>query len=271
MAPADPQRTTTQLVVVGEVSGIGRRNRLAVPPRQLGQFDSLQSFATRAGKIQKNLTRQEGAKKKATGLSSFVFVLRIMTGLLWLLSCQKRLGRLISLSDKRISLAELGQALARHGVELVSTGGTARRCANTAVGVRHCRAHRFSRDDGRARQDAPPQGPWRPARRARQSRSCGGDGRARHRRDRPGRRQPLPVPEHRRERCRPRRDHREYRHRRPVDGALGRQEPRFCRDRHRPGRLCRAARGVDAAAAPRWLSGKKFAARAFAATAAYDR
>ena len=34
-------------------------------------------------------------------------------------------------------------------------------------------------------------------------------------------------------------DHREYRHRRPVDGPLGGQEPRLRRDRHRPRRLCR--------------------------------
>ena len=70
----------------------------------------------------------------------------------------------------------------------------------------------------------------------------------------------------------PRRDHREYRHRRPVDGPLGGQEPCLCRDRHRSGRLCRAARpsstrnGGDRPRLPR----KRLAAKAFALTAAYD-
>ena len=51
-----------------------------------------------------------------------------------------------------------------------------------------------------------------------------------------------PFLRHGDERRRPRHDHREYRHRRPVDGPLGGEEPRPCRDRHRSRRLCRAAR-----------------------------
>jgi phosphoribosylaminoimidazolecarboxamide formyltransferase/IMP cyclohydrolase len=71
-----------------------------------------------------------------------------------------------------------------------------------------------------------PEGPRRPARRARQSRACGGDGEHRI--------APIdlvvvnlyPFLNTVDERRRPRHDHREYRHRRPVDGALGGQEPR---------------------------------------------
>jgi phosphoribosylaminoimidazolecarboxamide formyltransferase/IMP cyclohydrolase len=40
-------------------------------------------------------------------------------------------------------------------------------------------------------------------------------------------------------RARARRDDREYRHRRPSDGALCGQEPCLRHDRHRSGRLCR--------------------------------
>jgi uncharacterized heparinase superfamily protein len=55
------------------------------------------------------------------------------------------------------------------------------------------RPHRLSRDDGRAGEDLAPQGPRRPARGARQSRTRRGDGGARDRRDRSGGGQPLPV------------------------------------------------------------------------------
>src|ERR671916_174897 len=47
-----------------------------------------------------------------------------------------KIGRaLLSVSDKS-GLAELGQALARHGVELVSTGGTARALRDAGLEVR---------------------------------------------------------------------------------------------------------------------------------------
>src|SRR6476619_2748066 len=42
---------------------------------------------------------------------------------------------LLSVSDKT-GLAELGQALARHGVELVSTGGTAKALRDAGLNVR---------------------------------------------------------------------------------------------------------------------------------------
>ena len=44
-------------------------------------------------------------------------------------------ARTLSVSDKT-GLVDLGQRLARLGVELLSTGGTARRCARAGVAVR---------------------------------------------------------------------------------------------------------------------------------------
>ncbi len=100
---------------------------------------------------------------------------------------------LLSVSDKS-GLAELGAALAARGVELVSTGGTAQGTARgRARGEGRVRPDRLSRDDGRAGQDAAPDGPWRDPRGARRSRACGVDGRARDRRDRPAGGQSLPV------------------------------------------------------------------------------
>ena len=116
--------------------GIGRRNRLAVPPRQLINKDY--------------------------DMTDLVPVRRA----------------LISLSDKT-GLDELAAGLAAHGVET----GLDRRHRGEAArvrrrGARHFGSDRLSRDDGRAGEDASPEGAWRPARRARQSGTCGGDGRA---------------------------------------------------------------------------------------------
>ena len=70
---------------------------------------------------------------------------------------------LLSVSDKT-GLAELGKALAARNVELVSTGGTAKALREAGLEVQgHLGPDRLSRDDGRAGQDAAPQGPWRPA------------------------------------------------------------------------------------------------------------
>ena len=151
---------------------------------------------------------------------------------------------LLSVSDKT-GLVELGQALARHGVELVSTGGTAKALARCgARGARRLGPHRLSRDDGRAGEDAPSQGPWRPARRPRRPRSCRRHGRTWDRRDRSGGRQPLSLRPDGGEGRGPGRNHREYRYRRPVDGPLGGQEPCVRRVSHRSGRLCRADRSL---------------------------
>ena len=55
-------------------------------------------------------------------------------------------------------------ALAGYGVELVSTGGTAKALKDAGLKVRRRRrAHRLSRDDGRPGEDAAPEGARRPA------------------------------------------------------------------------------------------------------------
>ena len=79
---------------------------------------------------------------------------------------------LISVSDKT-GLIEFAKALAGHGIELVSTGGTAKAIARRrAEGDRRLRTNRLPGDDGRPRQDAASQGAWRPARDPRQRRTC---------------------------------------------------------------------------------------------------
>ena len=56
---------------------------------------------------------------------------------------------LISVSDKT-GLVEFARALAQRGVELLSTGGTAKALRDAGVaGEGRLRAHRLSRDDGR--------------------------------------------------------------------------------------------------------------------------
>ena len=100
---------------------------------------------------------------------------------------------LISLSDKS-GLETLAAGLAKPGSSWYRPAAPQPKLRELGHrGPRHQRTHRLPRDDGRAGQDASPQGPWRAARGARQCRACPGDGRARHRRDRPGRGQPLPV------------------------------------------------------------------------------
>ena len=100
---------------------------------------------------------------------------------------------LLSVSDKT-GLIEFARALAGHGVELVSTGGTAKALAEAGLKVQgRVRAHRLSGNDGRPGQDAAPEGARRPARDPRQRRARRGDEGARHRADRSAGRQPLPV------------------------------------------------------------------------------
>ena len=100
---------------------------------------------------------------------------------------------LLSVSDKT-GLAELGQALARHGVELVSTGGTAKALRDAGLEVRDVSDLTGFPEmmDGRVKTLHPKVHGGLLAR-ARQCRACGRDGGARHRRDRSGRRQPLSV------------------------------------------------------------------------------
>jgi hypothetical protein len=76
---------------------------------------------------------------------------------------------LLSVSDKT-GLAELGQALAVRGVELVSTGGTAKALREAGLTVRDVAdLTGFPRDDGRAAEDAAPDRAWRAAGGARRS------------------------------------------------------------------------------------------------------
>ena len=69
-----------------------------------------------------------------------------------------------------------------------------------------------------------------------------------------------------------RRDHREYRHRRPLDGPLGRQEPRLSsRSSPIPADYAELIAALDASGGMTSLDlRKRLAAKAFAATAAYD-
>ena len=140
---------------------------------------------------------------------------------------------LLSVSDKT-GLAELGRALARHGVELVSTGGTAKALREAGLEVRDISDLTGFPEmmDGRVKTLHP--------------KVHGGLLAVR---DDPAHAAAMaehgigaidlvvvnlyPFAADRREGRRARRDHREYRHRRPVDGPLGRQEPCLCRDRHR--------------------------------------
>ena len=174
----------------------------------------------------------------------------------------RRVSRaLLSVSDKT-GLVDFARALAGHGVELVSTGGTAKALAAAGlVGARRLRSHRLSGDDGRPRQDAASEGPWRPAGDPRQRRACATPWRptasprsifssSTSTRSRTRWRAARPY----------RRLRREHRHRRPGDDPRRRQEPRRRRGRRRAGRLCggrRRARGpwrrddARAAQAPR--------------------
>ena len=120
---------------------------------------------------------------------------------------------LLSVSDKH-GLAEFARALHAHGIELLSTGGTAQAAAQRGpAGPRSRRLHRFPRDHGRPRQDAASAHARRPARPPRHRR--GGHARARHRAHRSAGRQPLSVRrDHRAARLQLRRGDREHRHRR---------------------------------------------------------
>ena len=148
---------------------------------------------------------------------------------------------LISLSDKN-GLDELAAGLARHGVEIVSTGGTAAKLREHGASVRDISDLTGFPEmmDGRVKTLHPKVHGGLLGVRDNPEHAAAME-RAWHRADRPRRGQPLPVPQHGDERRRPRHGHREYRHRRAVDGALGGQEPRACRDRHRSRRLCGTA------------------------------
>ena len=138
----------------------------------------------------------------------------------------------------KTGLEELARGLHAAGVAIVSTGSTAARIAGRRRAGHPGRgADRLPRVPRRPGQDPAPAG----ARRASSPTPRNPDHvaparRARHRAVRPGRRQPLPVPETVASGATPGRVRRADRHRRPVDGARRRQEPRQRRRRHRPRR-----------------------------------
>ncbi len=92
---------------------------------------------------------------------------------------------LISVSDKA-GIVELGRALAALGIEILSTGGTAKLLADNGVrGRRGVRSHRLPRDARRSCQDPASDDSRRPAGATRAARAHAGDRGARHRSDRP--------------------------------------------------------------------------------------
>src|SRR6188474_324249 len=117
----------------------------------------------------------------------------------------RRIGRaLISVSDKT-GLIDFARALSQHGVELVSTGGTAKAIADAGLKVVDVSALTGFPEmmDGRVKTLHPQQqGP------------CGFDAAARHQADRSPGVEPLSVRTDGPERRRLRRLRREYRHRR---------------------------------------------------------
>ena len=152
---------------------------------------------------------------------------------------------LLSVSDKT-GLAELGQALARHGVELVSTGGTAKALREAGLEVRDVSDLTGFPEmmDGRVKTLHPkvhggllavrddPAPCRRDGRRTGSARSIWSSSTS------------IPSPQPSPKGAARDEIDREYRHRRARDGPLGGQEPRLRRDRHRSGRLCRADRGA---------------------------
>ena len=148
---------------------------------------------------------------------------------------------LLSVSDKA-GIVDFARGLAELGVEIVSTGGTARELERG--GHRRARdrgLHRLPRDHGRAREDAAPAAVRGPAGAARRRVAPAGRRRAGDRAGGSRVREPVPV----RADPRPRRrlrggDRREHRHRRPHDDPRRRQEQRLRGRRRRPAPTTRA-------------------------------
>ena len=136
------------------------------------------------------------------------------------------------------------RALRERGVRILSSGGTAKALAAEGVAVETVESYTGSPGgDGRAGEDAPPARPRRASCRA-ASATRRDLAAARRARDRPRRRQPLPLRARRGGPGVDSRPHRrEHRHRRPVDGPVGGEEPRPRHHRVRSGRLRARARG----------------------------
>jgi uncharacterized heparinase superfamily protein len=140
--------------------------------------------------------------------------------------CDLRGRALLSVSDKT-GLVDFARALAAGGVELVSTGGTARTLSDAGLAVIDvAELTGFPGDDGRPGQDPAPEGPWRPARGPRRRRPSRRDGRARHPAHRSAGGQSLSLRGDGRRGRGFRHLHREHRHRRPGHDPRRRQEPR---------------------------------------------
>ena len=133
---------------------------------------------------------------------------------------------LLSVSDKT-GLIEFARALAGHGIELVSTGGTAKAIADAGLKVRDVSELTGFPEmmDGRVKTLHPKVHGGLLAIRD-DARACGVDEGARHRADRSAGGQPLSVRGDGRERRGLRRLHREHRHRRTGDDPRGGEEPR---------------------------------------------
>ena len=145
---------------------------------------------------------------------------------------------LISVSDKE-GLVELGKALAAHGIEILSTGGSAKALRDAGLeGGRGQRPHRLPRDHGRAGEDPAARDPWRHPGAPHRCRPQEGDERPQDRRHRSRGGESLSVRGHGGARRGLPDLGREHRHRRPgTDPRLG-QEPRLRHRRRRSGRLC---------------------------------
>ena len=120
----------------------------------------------------------------------------------------------------------LRAGLAALGVEILSTGGTAKALREAGIAVIDVSEHTGSPEilDGRVKTLHPKIHGGILGRRGEARTSSRWP--SRHRADRPRLREPLPVRGSHRARLQLRRGHREHRHRRPVDGALGGEEPR---------------------------------------------
>ena len=164
-------------------------------------------------------------------------------------SSQARVTRaLLSVSDKR-GLLELARGLHELGVELLSTGGTAKAIADAGLPVTQVSDYTGFPEmlDGRVKTLHPKIHGGLLGRRDLPE-HLEAMARARHPADRPRGGEPLPVHADGGEaRHDARGGHRADRHRRPLDAALGGQEPRrrhrAGRSRRLPGRARRAARG----------------------------
>ena len=155
---------------------------------------------------------------------------------------------LISVSDKA-GLVELARALAGRGVEILSTGGTAKALREAGLAVKDVAEHTGFPEmmDGRLKTLHPKVHGGLLAIRGNAGARCGGGG-ARHRADRSAGGQPLSVRGDRGARAPPFDGlHREHRHRRPGHDPGGGQEPRGRHRRRGPGGLRPRAGGHEPA------------------------